>query len=142
MLSRILHAVVSISTLSLQGLTPAFAQSAAEIRTGGELLKSGKLVGNFGPMSHQVRGTASIIRYRDQVYLVLSDDFTFDGAPDPWVGFGNRDSYDSDSTVSPLSSFIGGHYYRMPRKIRPDEYEDFFIWCQQFSIPLARADLR
>ena len=114
----------------------AMAQSTEQL-AGGTVVKSGTLRSE----GHEVAGTVSIVEYRGNTYAVLSDDFSFDGAPDPYVGFGNDDKYASDSTVAPLNTFEGGHYYRLPAKIDASAYDDFFIWCQMFSVPLAHADL-
>lgn len=116
--------------------------SPAQIGSDGRTLKQGEFVGDAGPMPHEVTGRVQIVAYKDQTYVILSEDFTFDGAPDPYIGFGTRDRYNSDSTISPLNANDGGQVYRLPAKIDVDEYEDFFIWCQKFSVPLARADLR
>ncbi len=74
--------------------------------------------------------------------VVLEDDFDFDGAPDPKLGFGKDGKYDHGSQISPLGSNKGRQVYEVPASIDPEAYNQFYVWCEKYSVPLGVADLK
>ena len=94
-------------------------------------------LGTFtGASDHVTTGTAEIAG--NQVNLL--DDFTFDGAPDPKVALG-RDGYDANTLMGPLQSDAGAQSYTVPEGIDPAQYNEVWIWCERFDVPLGVARL-
>ncbi len=103
----------------------------------GDVLSQGSFTGASG---HVTSGHASIVKEGETVSIVLGSDFNFDGAPDPYVGLGNG-SYDPNAQVSKLQSNSGEQVYVLPSYIKLDKYNQVYIWCKQFGVPLGVAQL-
>lgn len=94
-------------------------------------------LGTFeGKSNHTTTGTVEIAD--GKVYLL--DDFTFDGAPDPKVALG-KDGYDASTLMGPLQSNAGASSYDLPAGVNPDDYNEVWIWCEKFNVPLGMAKL-
>lgn len=114
-----------IAGLSLAAAAPAFA--------GGH----GRL-GNFrGLSNHVTTGTAELSA--DGVQLL--DDFTFDGAPDPKVALGKDGVYDPNTLMGLLTSNTGASKYALPAGINAADYNEVWIWCERFNVPLGVASV-
>ena len=74
--------------------------------------------------------------------VVLGEDFSFDGAPDPKVGFGRDGVYDESAQLHALKSKAGRQEYTVPSSIDPTRYNELYIWCQRYSVPLGVAKLK
>ena len=72
----------------------------------------------------------------------LQSDFSLDGAPDPKVGFGNDGVYDDATTFAVLESNTGAQTYQLPEGIDPSAYNEVYIWCEKFAVPLGVAKLQ
>lgn len=66
----------------------------------------------------------------------------FDGAPDPKVGFGRDGAYDKTSQLAPLGAKKGHQTYQLPASVDPAKYNEVYIWCEQYSVPLGVAKLQ
>jgi len=107
---------------------PAFAGSGA---------RKGSFVGKKG---HTTTGTAKLVK-KDGVWKVkLLDDFTFDGAPDPKVALG-KDGYDKSTLMGLLKSNKGASSYQLPSGVDGSKYNEVWIWCEKFNVPLGVAKL-
>jgi hypothetical protein len=94
-------------------------------------------IGNFkGTNNHVTTGSVEVLKDK----VVLLDDFTFDGAPDPKVAFG-KDGYDSKTLMGLLKSNTGTSTYEIPAGINPDDYNEVWIWCEKFNVSLGVAKL-
>jgi hypothetical protein len=71
----------------------------------------------------------------------LNDNFTFDGAPDPWVGFGTSGNFARATDFYRLRSNSGGQVYKVPVDIDPAAYDEVYIWCRRYSVPLGVAKI-
>ena len=71
----------------------------------------------------------------------LKDDFTFDGAPDPRVGFGASGKFVAATDFEPLRSNSGAQVYKVPANVDPTAYDEVYIWCRKYSVPLGVAKL-
>ena len=99
--------------------------------------------GNFkGASGHTTSGTAAVVRSADGIMLVLESDFSLDGAPDPKVGFGSGGMYDPNSQLSHLQSKTGEQSYAVPAGLDVSGYDEVYIWCQKYSVPLGVARLQ
>lgn len=98
-------------------------------------------MGSFtGKSRHVASGTVTIVDEGNRTLLVLGNDFRFDGAPDPKVALG-RDGYDADTLLAPLASNSGSQTYVLPASIDASAYNEVWIWCEEFNVPLAMAPL-
>ncbi|GFE64539.1 DM13 domain-containing protein [Litoreibacter roseus] len=98
-------------------------------------------LGTFtGASNHVTTGTAELVKSGNGGSVELLDDFTFDGAPDPKVALG-KDGYDPSTLMGPLTSNNGASSYQIPAGINPDDYNEVWIWCERFNVPLGVAKL-
>ena len=129
--------VLFFSALSalIIAISPNVAK-ADQVPNGGEVVESANFVGEN---DHVVSGEVQIISKGDIQYLVLQEDFQFDGAPDPRLGFSSNDEYDESSTFSGLNLDSGKQIYRLPATLDISQFDEATIWCEKFSVPLAEA---
>ena len=98
--------------------------------------------GTFSGLSdHITTGGVTIRKDGEDYYVVLEDDFSLDGAPDPKLGFGNSGEYDIESQFSVLNNKTGYQVYELPAEIDPTAYNEIYVWCEQFSVPLGVASI-
>ncbi|MEM9058891.1 MAG: DM13 domain-containing protein [Pseudomonadota bacterium] len=93
-----------------------------------------------GKSKHITTGHASIGRVGKQWVVILEDDFTFDGAPDPRVALGSN-GYDKNAQLALLSSNAGKQVYAIPAGLDVANFNEVWIWCKKFSVPLGLAKL-
>jgi hypothetical protein len=106
---------------------------------GEEIVASGSFK---GASSHVTNGNVTIRKTADGVVVVLEEDFDFDGAPDPKLGFGKDGKYDHGSQISHLGSNKGRQVYEVPASIDPEAYNEFYVWCEKYNVPLGVANLK
>jgi hypothetical protein len=96
--------------------------------------------GDFtGVNGHEATGQVEVVKTADGWELHLKDDFTFDGAPDPWVGFGTAGKFVPQTDFYRLRSNTGGQVYKVPADIDPAAYDEVYIWCRRYSVALGVA---
>ena len=95
----------------------------------------------MGASKHVTSGGVTVVQTDAGAVVVLGDDFSLDGAPDPKVGFGKDGVYDSKAQLSHLGSNKGGQSYPIPASVDPSQYNEVYIWCEKFSVPLGVAKL-
>lgn len=93
-----------------------------------------------GKSKHVTTGHASIGRIGKQWVVILEDDFTFDGAPDPHVALGSN-GYRKDASLALLSSNNGKQVYAIPASLDVGKFNEIWIWCDKFAVPLGVASL-
>ena len=99
--------------------------------------RSGTFEGRGG---HEASGGVTVERTGERWVVLFADDFRLDRAPDPRIAFG-KDGYDPGSTLGRLKSLRGAARYRLPRKTDPSQYNEVWLWCKKFDVPLAVAKL-
>jgi len=130
------------NTVAISILGVALAMTALPASAGDILAK-----GSFtGASDHITTGgvhvTAGTVELQDDFSLELQDDFSLDGAPDPKVGFGNDGVYDADTTLAVLENNTGAQTYQIPEGLDPSAYNEVYIWCEKFAVPLGVAKLQ
>ncbi|MBM2575536.1 DM13 domain-containing protein [Jannaschia sp. Os4] len=115
------------------GAVAATAASALPALAGGH----GRLGTFRGLSNHVTTGTAEIADGR----VNLLGDFTFDGAPDPKVALGSNGRYDARTLMGRLASDRGASSYAIPNGVNADAYNEVWIWCERFNVPLGVARL-
>ena len=113
----------------------AAAMLAAASAARAETLKSGEFAGESG---HKVSGTVSVESDGSTATLRFSPDFAFDGAPDPKVAFG-AGGYDPATLLGPLKGDTGEQVYEIPASLDLTAYNEVWIWCEEFAVPLGMA---
>ena len=99
------------------------------------------LRGTFeGRSDHTVTGGITILNVDSGAIVVLEPNFLLDGAPDPKLGFG-KNGYDASTQFTILESNAGVQVYAIPESIDPTEFNEFWVWCDQFDVPLGVATL-
>ncbi|WP_026100665.1 DM13 domain-containing protein [Synechococcus sp. PCC 7336] len=129
--SLMLTALVTALSLGPQ----AFARAESVI-AGGEVIHTASFTGQS---NHTVSGQVQLVRRGEVFYLVLGDDFLFDGAPDPRLGFSVDDQFVKDSLFTSLNLDSGLQVYRLPPTLDVSNFDEVTIWCEKFSVPLAEA---
>ncbi len=104
---------------------------------GEEVLASGAFRGKCG---HAASGGVSVVKTETGIRVVLARDFKFDGAPDPKLGFG-KNGYVKATQFSVLKSNNGEQTYEIPAALDPADYNEVWVWCEQYSVPLGVANL-
>lgn len=95
-----------------------------------------------GASNHITTGVVEVVRNADGSHtVILADDFSLDGAPDPRVGFGKNGTYDKTTGMGLLKSLNGYQTFTVPAGIDPGDYNEIYIWCLKFSVPLGVAKL-
>ncbi len=113
-------------------LTAPVAASAQD-----QVLASGAFSGKSG---HTASGGVSVVKTGTGITVVLGRDFKFDGAPDPKLGFG-KDGYVKATQFSVLKSNNGKQTYEIPADLDPADYNEVWVWCEKYAVPLGVANL-
>lgn len=116
------------------GAAPSFA--ASDIR-------KGTLSGRQG---YTVSGTVKIKKKDGKTVVHLADDYLFDPSknpPDIKIGFGNGEQYAKGSKIhDKLSVKKGAASFEVPAGINTDDFQELYIYCEQFSVILGVAPLK
>ena len=84
----------------------------------------------------------SVTKNNDGTSTVTFDStFSLDGAPDPRVGFGKDGKFVSLSDLGELKNLNGAQSYIVPASLNIDDYNELYIWCLKFAVPLGVAQL-
>lgn len=96
-----------------------------------------------GASDHITTGGVSIVKTANGgAVVILDSDFSLDGAPDPRVGFGVDGAYKDAADLGELVSKTGVSVYIVPPSVNVDDYNEVYIWCRQFAVPLGVAALK
>ncbi|NET39077.1 MAG: DM13 domain-containing protein [Cyanothece sp. SIO1E1] len=94
-----------------------------------------------GRSDHIVSGGVTVLKTETGTMVVLESDFSLDGAPDPKLGFG-QNGYEPSTQFSPLTSNTGAQIYTVPDSVDPTQYNEIWVWCEKFDVPLGVATLK
>ena len=95
-----------------------------------------------GANDHITTGQVSIVQTDEGYAVVLGSDFSLDGAPDPKVGLGKNGKFDSNTLLGKLVSNNGQSTYLIPASIDVNNFNEVYIWCEQFSVSLGSAKIK
>ncbi len=117
----------------------AAAVSLAGIAANAEPVATGTFV---GASDHITTGTVEVVANADGSHtIILGDDFSLDGAPDPRVGLGSNGYYDGNTDSGVLGSLTGAQSFTVPAGVDVSKFNEVYIWCEKFSVPLGVAKL-
>ena len=129
---KTLKSLAAIALAALVTIAPLPAAAADPVA-------SGTFV---GASDHITTGGVEIIKNDDGSHtIVLADDFSLDGAPDPRVGLGKDGFYDGNTDSGDLGSLTGGQSFVVPAGVDVSKFNEVYIWCEKFSVPLGVAKL-
>ena len=94
-----------------------------------------------GLSNHVTKGSVEVVNTGNGWEIHLKDSFWFDGAPDPRVGFGKDGKFVDPTDFEPLRSNAGAQVYKVPANINPEDFDEVYIWCRKFSVPLGVAQI-
>ncbi len=117
----------------------AIALTVATSGLAGEVILRGQFEGRS---NHETSGVATVEKSAGGAMVVLGKNFSFDGAPDPKVGFGRDGTYDASSQLQALKAKTGRQEYTVPNSVDPMRYNELYIWCQRYNVPLGVAKLK
>ncbi|MEO1089897.1 MAG: DM13 domain-containing protein [Pseudomonadota bacterium] len=135
------RSMLILSVLALAACAPRTSvppTTAAPPATEGKVTARGSFEGASG---HLTSGTVEVVRLAGGGYVVeLGNDFTHDGAPDPVVGFGDG-QYVAISKLGSLQALTGRQLYAVPATIDVGRFDQVYVWCEEFGVPLGVASL-
>ena len=95
-----------------------------------------------GASDHITTGGVSIIKTSNGgAVVILDSNFSLDGAPDPKVGFGVDGKFSAASDLGELTNKDGLQVYVVPASVNVDDFNEVYIWCEEFAVPLGVAAL-
>ena len=119
-----------------------FLAGAALMFSAGMAFAGGAGSGSFtGLSNHVTKGEVSVVKTDVGWEIHLKDSFWFDGAPDPRVGFGKNGKFVDPTDFEPLRNNAGAQIYKVPTDINPEDFDEVYIWCRKFSVPLGVASI-
>ena len=108
-----------------------FAQSVAAAPLG---------VGKFsGASNHKTSGSVTVTKQNGQYVIDLGNDFSLDGAPDPYVALGKGKRPLEGGVIAVLKSDTGAQRYAIDASTALDGATQVIIWCKKYSVPLGIA---
>lgn len=129
----------SMKRLTSLTVTACLAASVASVASADTVTASGTF---SGLSDHITTGGVSVVETSGGGAIVILDtDFSLDGAPDPSVGFGIDGQYIAASDLGELTSINGLQAYIVPEGLDLADFNEIYIWCDEFSVPLGVAAL-
>ena len=92
-----------------------------------------------GASSHKTSGSVTVTKQGGQYVVKLGDDFSLDGAPDPYVALGKGKKPLEGGVIAVLKSKMGAQTYTVDASPALDGANQVIIWCKQYSVPLGFA---
>lgn len=128
-----LHSITAVAAvLALSVLTPTLA-SAEDVTVTGTFT---------GANDHITTGGVSVVQTPGGGAVVILDaDFSLDGAPEPSVGFGIDGEYVKASDLGDLVNIDGLQAYVVPADVNVEDFNEVYIWCDEFDVSLGVASL-
>ncbi|MDG1470079.1 MAG: DM13 domain-containing protein [Ascidiaceihabitans sp.] len=123
------------------GLIAAFVLTVSTAFAGDVHIKEVLNEGSFtGASGHATSGDVRVVTTKDgRTVVLLSDNFSFDGAPDPQISFGKGGKHDVSTLMGKLVSNNGKQHYEVPAGVNVADYTDVFVYCVKFNVPLGVA---
>lgn len=125
---------VATAAAAIFGATPSFAASK---------VRKGTLSGRQG---YKASGTVVVEKDGGATKVIFENNYLFDqtkNPPDIKIGFGNNNTYAKGSKIhEKLTVTKGAATFTVPAGIDTDKYSQLYIYCEQFTVILASADLK
>jgi len=108
------------------------------VLTGAEAADPGVFTGAGG---HKASSHVEVVRNGGAAKIVFKEDFSLQDAPAPRLAWG-KDGYKRGAIFATLAKFKGAQEYAVPAGTDVTAYNQLWIWCEKFDVPLAVAKLR
>lgn len=104
---------------------------------------AGDASGTFkGLKGYGTKGGVTVTENADGSHTVtLASNFSMKQAPDPQIGFGNNGKFTKGTNISLLKSNKGAQSFRVPASIDVSKFNEVYVYCVQYSVPLGVAKL-
>jgi hypothetical protein len=93
-----------------------------------------------GVSNYRAQGEIRIVRAGGVTKIILPQNFSVSGVPDPKLGFGNN-GYKAGSLFAKLNRNSGTQEYIVPANVDLSKFNEVWIWCERFSVAIAVAKL-
>lgn len=94
-----------------------------------------------GAGGHTASGHVEVVADGGNSRIVFQDDFRLQDAPAPRLAWG-KGGYVAGTIFATLGKFDGAQEYAVPAGTDVTQYDELWIWCEKFDVPLAVATLR
>ena len=94
-----------------------------------------------GRAGHEGKGTVRFITVGEERFVRFEDDFFVTNGPDVRVYLGRGGVYAPETFLGDLKGNKGSQNYKIPEGIDPGTFNEVWIWCRAFSVPMASAVL-
>ena len=115
---------------------PAGSQSA--LAQDAMMIKAASFKGVGG---HASSGDVAIVKEANGHKIVFKSNFRLDGAPDPKIAFG-KNGYVKGTIFAKLGKLKGEQSYGVPASYDLSNFNEIWLWCEKFNVPLAVAALK
>ena len=95
-----------------------------------------------GASNHKTSGAVTITKQDGQYVIELGGDFSFDGAPDPYVSLGTGKRPLEGGLGSVLASNKGAQRYVIDATAVLGGATQVIIWCKKYAVPLGVAAIQ
>ena len=92
-----------------------------------------------GASSHKTSGSVTVTKQGGRYVIELGGDFSFDGAPDPYVALGSGSKPLKGGLIDVLRSNSGAQAYSIDAGQALDGANQVIIWCGKYAVPLGIA---
>lgn len=121
----------------IEEATPTVPVNDAFDPTKAQQLSRGMILG----INHTASGTAAIY-VLDGKHTLLLDPFSSQNGPDLKVYLSKEVDASNYVRLGALQSTMGKQSYPIPSGISLTDYPYVHIWCEQFSVEFARAEMK
>ncbi len=99
--------------------------------------------GSFsGASGHVTKGSVSVTKSGSKLVVKLGSNFSFDGAPDPYVALGKGSRPVKGGIIAVLKKNKGAQSYSVSASSALNSATHVVIWCKKFSVPLGVAKVK
>ena len=129
-----MNRIISTAAIAFTAFALALPASADTVTASGTFT---------GASDHITTGGVSVVKTAaGGAVVILDSSFSLDGAPDPKVGFGIDGKFVAASDLGELTNKEGLQAYVVPENINVDDFNEVYIWCENFAVPLGVASLK
>ena len=93
-----------------------------------------------GVSAYRAQGEIQIVTSGGVTKIILPQNFSVSGVPDPKLGFGNN-GYKAGTLFAKLNRNSGTQEYVVPANVDLSKFNEVWIWCERFSVAVAVARL-
>jgi hypothetical protein len=130
----------TLSFIASTAIALTFSLAAPSIAAADDTAAAGSFT---GANDHITTGGVSIVKTENGGAVVILDtNFSLDGAPDPSVGFGKDGKYVKASDLGDLIELNGLQVFVVPASVNVDDFNEVYIWCDEFNVSLGVASLK